>query len=573
MFKKSNSGFTLLELLISICILTTVIFIGYKVIDKATIDIKNQGNINKGQLTMNDMNEYLTKDLEQAKSVALFLNNENIADTLVEENNNVEEKQNILSDKISNLKNELNELSIDNKFDYSYAIRFKNDENNTYSIKYKVEIAKSNQYYKYSISREENNGIKISFINEAVLKEKELPFLIEGNSPYKVTLGYTGKGNSFIKHEFTITYRLNDIISTNNPPSTEIVPPQVDDILPPADWGNYNVLGFWTADADKKTENNLYTWISTYGEILGEAYANRESGKNDKFNIEGYARPGNNEDTGSYIGYKTMDNDKSWKGQVKNVFIGDKNISKISIYISPHTKLQDFNIKKTQGEGSITLEGKELEGGEGGKWYHCSINAKSKINFEFTGKLSIDKNKVNSGYAYVVYERVDSSNQDALNGDLIFELTKKESSQGNRGQYDWNTAVKYNMLGNILSKENTQYSLSEFKRGHFNIFLDNSSDQGLIRSHIMGNSVEFSDERLKNVIGMKIKLEGNIEITEFRIDNFNNVQNINLTNTDTIYEFKEFSKAQRNIQGYINILPNEEVGYTSRIIIDFIYEE
>lgn len=391
MIKKNNKGFTLLELLISIFILTTVIFIGYRVINKSTIDIKNQSNINKGQLTMNDMNEYLTKDLEQASSIALFLNNEKIADTLVEENGDSEEKQNILSDKIRDLENELNKLSIGNKFDYSYAIRFKNDENNAYSRKYKVEITKSNYDYKYSILREENNGIKISFINNSVLKEKELPFLIEGDSPYKVTLGYTSKDNSFTKHEFTITYRLNNIITTNttNPPENEVVPPQVDD----------------------------------------------------------------------------------------------------------------------------------------------------------------------------------------LNGDLIFELTKNTSSQGNTGQYDWNAAVKYNMLGNTSSKENTQSSLSEFKRGHFNIFLNNSSDKGEIKSHIMGNSVEFSDERLKNIIGMKIKLEGNIEITEFKIENFNNAQNINLTDTEIIYEFKEFSKAQRNIQGYINILPNEEIGDTSRIIIDFIYEE
>lgn len=228
MIKRNNKGFTLLELLISIFILTTVIFIGYRVINKSTIDIKNQSNINKGQLTMNDMNEYLTKDLEQASSIALFLNNEKVADTLVEENGDSEEKQNILSDKISDLENELNKLSIGNKFDYSYAIRFKNDENNTYSRKYKVEITKSNYDYKYSILMEENNGIKISFINDAVLKEKELPFLIEGSSPYKVTLGYTSKDNSFTKHEFTITYRLNNIITTNttNPPETEVVPPQ-----------------------------------------------------------------------------------------------------------------------------------------------------------------------------------------------------------------------------------------------------------------------------------------------------------------------------------------------------------
>ena len=63
MIKRNNKGFTLLELMISIFILTIVIFIGYRVINKSTIDIKNQSNINQGQLTVNDMNEYLTKDL------------------------------------------------------------------------------------------------------------------------------------------------------------------------------------------------------------------------------------------------------------------------------------------------------------------------------------------------------------------------------------------------------------------------------------------------------------------------------------------------------------------------------
>ena len=74
MIKRNNKGFTLLELLISIFILTTVIFLGYRVINKSTIDIKNQSNINKGQLTVNDMNKYLTKDLERARNVSLSSN-------------------------------------------------------------------------------------------------------------------------------------------------------------------------------------------------------------------------------------------------------------------------------------------------------------------------------------------------------------------------------------------------------------------------------------------------------------------------------------------------------------------
>jgi len=58
MIKKNSKGFTLLELLVSMVIFTTVIFIGYKIIDKSTQSVKDQGNTNKGQLTMNDMNKY-----------------------------------------------------------------------------------------------------------------------------------------------------------------------------------------------------------------------------------------------------------------------------------------------------------------------------------------------------------------------------------------------------------------------------------------------------------------------------------------------------------------------------------
>ena len=112
-----------------------------------------------------------------------------------------------------------------------------------------------------------------------------------------------------------------------------------------------------------------------------------------------------------------MENDSSWKGQVKDVSISDKDVSKISIYVSEHATLEKVSIMATQGN--------ELKQG----WYHCDIkkNGNSKINFKVKGVLSIDKEKVNSGYAYVVYEREGTSNNDQnVNGDIIFEITEQD---------------------------------------------------------------------------------------------------------------------------------------------------
>lgn len=571
MIKRNNKGFTLLELLISIFILTTVIFLGYRVINKSTIDVKNQSNINKGQLTVNNMNEYLTKDLEQASSIALISGDKKIIDTSEQENLlndeqlNQELKQYLLDTENSSLEN--------NKFTYSYNIRFKDDEeskDDIYSIIYSVEIIKDDkENYIYSVSREETDGVSISFITDEILKEKELPFTVEGNNPYEVSLGYNGKDEKFVRHEFTVSYRLNIL-------SEQATPPPVEDIEPPEEWEepnkviDYNVIGFWTADSGKKTNDNLYTWISTDGKILGEAYANQKNGQNDKFNIEGKARPGNNADTSSYIGYKTIGTDQDWDGQVKNVSIGDKDICNISIYISEGTTLEDFKIEGQQGSASIKLKEPLHEG-----WNHCTItkNGKSKVNFVFTGKLSIDKSRVSSGYAYVVYERENSGNTSNLRGDLIFEITKNPNSQNNTGQYDWDTYIKYNMLDNISHKKDIVQSKSEFKDEQFSIFLDNSREDAMIRARISGTEYPISDKRIQKIVGMKIKLEGNIELAISQFDHIEGFKEIKLTNTEQVYEFKELKKTQGNINGKIKILSEEEVGDTSRILIDFIYEE
>ena len=71
MKKFNNKGFTLLELIVAMSILTVIILVGYKIFNKYSILMHTQVKINKGQLNMNTINEYLTKDLEQSESVFL----------------------------------------------------------------------------------------------------------------------------------------------------------------------------------------------------------------------------------------------------------------------------------------------------------------------------------------------------------------------------------------------------------------------------------------------------------------------------------------------------------------------
>ena len=571
MIKRNNKGFTLLELMISIFILTTVIFLGYKVINKSTMYIKNQSNIHKGQLTVNDMNEYLTKDLEQASSIVLIVDNKKIIDTSLEENS-TEEQQTILS------KNQLEKIlknisSTREEFTYSYNIRFREDENSEnddYSRIYSVKINKDDKdNYRYSVSREETDGVSISFVIDEILKEKELPFVIYGNNPYKVFLAYNGKNNEFEKHEFTVTSRLYEIDGSGN--GSDTTPPSVDNIKPPEEWVdnptipiNYNAIGFWTADSSKKQSDNLYTWV-TDGKILVDGYATQKEENVDKFNIAGLARSGNNALTKSYIGYNNnIDITKfnppkleSYEFLAKSEEFSKQNIVKISIYVSPHTKLEEFEIEKTQGSGPIQIPS-TLESG----WHHCTIENTNQVSFKFKGKLSItDKSKVSSGYAYVVYEKYDSStsggnssSEDDLDddntlvtndGDLIYEITRNDKLGMNPGQTLLTTIPKiknkdgkYEEIYTNEESTNNAISIGDLSKFYIHILLN--KDSGYIQTYmekfpgkqIYNNNMYKDLTKIKEIVvkcdeNTKLKLDlsktdsnGNIEKisdNEFRV--------------------------------------------------------
>ncbi|MGL5713107.1 MAG: PulJ/GspJ family protein [Paraclostridium sp.] len=64
--RKSNKGFTILEVIIAMSILSVVVFVGYRVINGSNKSINSQQVTTNGQLGVNNVNKYLTKDLENS---------------------------------------------------------------------------------------------------------------------------------------------------------------------------------------------------------------------------------------------------------------------------------------------------------------------------------------------------------------------------------------------------------------------------------------------------------------------------------------------------------------------------
>lgn len=175
--KLNNKGFTLVELIIAITILTVVLGLGYNIIIGTNKATKEQSQIFSEQQNATLINKYLTKDLEQVKKF-----------TLAETNINP----------------------------YKYIINEDTDP-----IEY--EVTKSNDGKHYSVTRN-NNGSSIDIISNYDTNS-ETPFSItkvkNADNVFKVTLNGKGKDGDIAKYEFEVTSRVENVVSSGGIP----VPP------------------------------------------------------------------------------------------------------------------------------------------------------------------------------------------------------------------------------------------------------------------------------------------------------------------------------------------------------------
>jgi type IV pilus assembly protein PilA len=198
MKKLNTRGVTLAELIIAISILGVVLSIGYGIINGANKSLNEQSKIFSGQMSINIVRDFITKDLEQAErqdSISKL--------SLIDKN-----RAPLDDSKLQALVNKVNES---NKEEYIYEINTKDGK-----VEYKIRLSKDEKHnkYMYDVVRVKTSDLNTDTI-EVLSKQPvnfnggnvEIPFTIEikGNS-YYVELGYE-QNNKQNVYKFSVSSR------------------------------------------------------------------------------------------------------------------------------------------------------------------------------------------------------------------------------------------------------------------------------------------------------------------------------------------------------------------------------
>ncbi|MGL4797456.1 MAG: PulJ/GspJ family protein [Paraclostridium sp.] len=214
--KKINSkGFTILEVIIAMSILSVVVLMGYKIINGTEQSISNNKVIYEGQLNTNLVNKYLTNDIERSiePPKSNKYNNtgeENVLYTNFIEGNGTNKVQ---VDKVEYkvITRQISETN-DKKWEYDLnRIIYEKNGEGQYIEKGDINLISKQPYYK------ENNSFK--------------PFEIKhGDGIYTVTVNYQENKNinkNNTVYEFEVSSRVNgskgDIIEEKTPDGNIVV--------------------------------------------------------------------------------------------------------------------------------------------------------------------------------------------------------------------------------------------------------------------------------------------------------------------------------------------------------------
>ena len=204
--KLNNKGFTLIEVIISMAIMTSIIFIGYQVINKTDSLRKDQMIVSNIQNGANNLKRYISKDLKESNSVYIKYGEKNIDLNQSEKVNNL----------YKTIQNEINEK---NHTEYEYLINI-----NEKKIYYIVKVIKVENKKLYSIYREEK--VNFSLIENQPLSHNIIPLKItEKDGLYDVQLNYikdNTKVFSFDVYNLLVAYNDEDKHKPTNPEVPDI---------------------------------------------------------------------------------------------------------------------------------------------------------------------------------------------------------------------------------------------------------------------------------------------------------------------------------------------------------------
>lgn len=391
---KNSRGFTLVELIISMSILSTVFFIGHKVVNGTNTSIKNQQVIASGQSSINIINKYLTKDLE-----------------------------NIPNDKNNGI-NKVVESEDDKSLRYYYSIKTNGVQESVDKsgnpiiikvIKYEVEVNKEKNFY--SVNRktysEESDSLHKNDINIIVNQQlkyqsEEIPFEITKNDAvYTVKTIYTEGDTKSIdnyknkEYKFDVRSRI-ELVSVNDEDSEMSTrPPELEE-LPNTELKSYGSLGFWASNYEKPTTDgkNLYMWSDKKGSGQVDKFGDNRFNVTNTHSIYAFLNPGDSGNKSeNEIDMSNMSESKYQSPKVE--------VSKIIVYLVDDAELSDFSIKIERNGNDKNLQEMNSDNEE---WESISEKIRKKIytipngnkviGIEISGKLEITGN---SGYVYIVY--------------------------------------------------------------------------------------------------------------------------------------------------------------------------
>ncbi|CEN26037.1 type II secretion system protein [Paraclostridium sordellii] len=194
--EKGSRGFTLIEVIIALAIISIVSFIGYQVISKTNALSKDQLLTSDMQNGVNNLKRYMTKELSSAKEVDLFYSNKNVGSI-----KDIKSRK----DDYDYIKKSINEITSNKKITYSYIIKFDNLD----FVNYSISIYKKNNKLLYSLDRIDKK-VKLNFLHNQILDKDLIPLKIEikDKSIYDVELNYIKRGTRI--YSFDVYNRISN---------------------------------------------------------------------------------------------------------------------------------------------------------------------------------------------------------------------------------------------------------------------------------------------------------------------------------------------------------------------------
>lgn len=246
--KIKNRGFTLIEVIIAMAIMTSIIFIGYQVINKTDILRRDQILVSNIQNGTNNLKRYITKELKESKSVYVKYGEKKI-----------DLKK---SDDVNNLyKSIQNEINNRDDIEYKYIINTKDKE-----INYIVQVIKDRSKKVYSIYRQEQKA-SFSLIEKQPLSNNMIPLKItEKDSLYDVQLNYikdNTKVYSFDVYNSLLAYSDENINKPTDPENPVSGHNYLSYCMQKINYEyNYIIDNIFNDGFDKKLKDSIYNEVN-----------------------------------------------------------------------------------------------------------------------------------------------------------------------------------------------------------------------------------------------------------------------------------------------------------------------